>query len=432
MNKALVPALRFPEFRDKGEWAKEKLGRLIDIKGRIGYRGYTVNDIVSEGKGAISVSPSNIDDSGYLSFEKSTYISWDKYDESPEIKLEEGFTVLVKTASVGKTALVRALPVKATINPQIVVLKPLNINSVFLFLAVSGFSIQKQIREKVAGGAIPTLSQESISKFDILVPCAKEQQKIANCLTSIDELITAQFLKLNALKTHKNGLMQQLFPAKGETVPKLRFPEFWDKGEWSSEMLGSKTKKVGSGITPTGGDKNYKSAGRPFVRSQNVGWGCLILDDVAYIDDETHSSFSATEIQKDDVLLNITGASIGRSTVANQLIEGGNVNQHVCIIRTKKKELNPLFLNQFLISQVGQIQIDSFQAGGNRQGLNFAQIRSFTVPMPPKIEEQQKIANCLTSIDDLISIQANQVEVLKAHKKGLMQQLFPAMEEVSA
>jgi type I restriction enzyme S subunit len=212
-------------------------------------------------------------------------------------------------------------------------------------------------------------------------------------------------------------------------VPTLRFPEFREAGEWAAEELGGKSIKIGSGITPTGGDKNYKTEGRPFVRSQNVGWGSLILDDVAYIDDEMHSSFSATEIQIDDVLLNITGASIGRSAVANHQIEGGNVNQHVCIIRTKKKELNPFFVNQYLISQTGQSQIDSFQAGGNRQGLNFAQIRSFFIPMPPKVEEQKKIADCLSSIDELLAFEAQKLAALKAHKKGLMQQLFPAEGE---
>ncbi|SEH08253.1 restriction endonuclease subunit S [Candidatus Venteria ishoeyi] len=218
-------------------------------------------------------------------------------------------------------------------------------------------------------------------------------------------------------------------PEKKGLVPELRFPEFLGEWEWHTEELGCKTKKVGSGITPKGGDKNYTTEGRPFVRSQNIGWGCLILNDVAYIDDETHSLFSATEIKNDDVLLNITGASIGRSAVANQLIEGGNVNQHVCIIRTKQKELNPFFLNQFLISQSGQNQIDSFQAGGNRQGLNFGQIRSFSIPMPLKIEEQQKIADCLTAIDELITAQTQKLDTLKTHKKGLMQQLFPAEGE---
>lgn len=217
--------------------------------------------------------------------------------------------------------------------------------------------------------------------------------------------------------------------AKNGLVPVLRFSEFRNTGEWNTEELGDKTSKVGSGITPKGGDKNYKALGRPFVRSQNIGWGILILEDVAYIDEATHSTFLSTEIAEGDVLLNITGASIGRSAVANRSIKGGNVNQHVCIIRTKTNKLTPFFLNQFLLSQNGQNQIDSFQAGGNRQGLNFAQIRSFSVPLPPKIEEQQKIADCLSSIDELVAAQTQKVEALKAHKNGLMQQLFPAEGE---
>lgn len=212
----------------------------------------------------------------------------------------------------------------------------------------------------------------------------------------------------------------------------MRFPEFEIAGDWGDVELGSKASKVGSGITPTGGDKNYKQAGRPFVRSQNVGWGILLLDDVAYIDDETHTTFDSTEIQVSDVLLNITGASIGRSAVADERIAGGNVNQHVCIIRTKSNELNPLFLNQYLISQCGQKQIDSFQAGGNRQGLNFAQIRSFALPLPSTLDEQQRIASCLSSLDAVITTAVQELDTLKTHKKGLMQQLFPSVEAVNA
>jgi type I restriction enzyme S subunit len=279
------------------------------------------------------------------------------------------------------------------------------------------------------GQAQPGLSVDVLDNVALAIPPLEaEQQKIAECLSSVDELIAAQARKLNALKTHKKGLMQQLFPREGETQPRLRFPEFQNAGEWEEEELGSKTKKVGSGITPTGGDKTYKLSGRPFVRSQNVGWGVLLLDDVAFIDEETHSSFSGTELQVLDVLLNITGASIGRSAIADARIAGGNVNQHVCIIRVKSAELNPFYVNQYLISPGGQKQIDSFQAGGNRQGLNFAQIRSFSIPLPPKLPEQQRIADCLTSLDDLIAEQTQKHEALKTHKKGLMQQLFPSPE----
>ena len=223
-------------------------------------------------------------------------------------------------------------------------------------------------------------------------------------------------------KTKTTATTEEATPA---LVPKMRFPEFRKAKGWTGEKLGSKTNKVGSGITPTGGDKNYKLSGRPFVRSQNIGWGVLLLDDVAFIDEETHNSFSSTQINVSDVLLNITGASIGRSAVADAKIKDGNVNQHVCIIRVKPDELSPYFLNQYLISHDGQKQIDSFQAGGNRQGLNFEQIRSFLVPLPAVFAEQQKIAECLSSVDELIAAQARKLDALKTHKKGLMQQLFP-------
>ena len=148
----------------------------------------------------------------------------------------------------------------------------------------------------------------------------------------------------------------------------MRFPEFTE--EWKRCIIGELSIKVGSGVTPKGGESVYKTEGHPFVRSQNVGFGHLLLDDIAFIDEEMHLRQKNTELKLDDVLLNITGASIGRSALVNEQIAGGNVNQHVCIIRTKENLVSS-FLCNFLLSNYGQRQIDSFQAGGNRQGLNF-------------------------------------------------------------
>jgi type I restriction enzyme S subunit len=192
--------------------------------------------------------------------------------------------------------------------------------------------------------------------------------------------------------------------------------------EWDAGCLGDKTTKVGSGITPTGGEKVYKQEGRPFLRSQNVGWGTLLMEDIAFIDDATHETFKATEIEVDDVFLNITGASIGRSAVADARVERGNVNQHVCIIRTNQNQLHPCFLNYFLLSEAGQRQIDSFQAGGNRQGLNFGQIRSFRLPVPP-LPEQCAIAGALSDVDALIGALDSALAKKRAIKQAVMQQL---------
>ena len=175
-------------------------------------------------------------------------------------------------------------------------------------------------------------------------------------------------------------------------------------------------------MTPRGGESVYKTEGHPFVRSQNVGFGHLLLDDIAFIDEEMHLRLKNTELKLDDVLLNITGASIGRSALVNEQIAGGNVNQHVCIIRTKENLVSS-FLCNFLLSNYGQRQIDSFQAGGNRQGLNFEQIKSIKIAIP-STKEQTKIATLLHLIDERIVTQNKIIEDLKKLKSAISLQML--------
>lgn len=193
--------------------------------------------------------------------------------------------------------------------------------------------------------------------------------------------------------------------------------------DWEVKELRELTEKVGSGITPTGGEKVYKKVGKPFLRSQNIGWGYLLMEDVVFIDNDLHSTFNSTEIKGEDVFLNITGASIGRSAIADERVIGGNVNQHVCIIRTKKEKLLPYYLNSFLLSQKGQSLIDSYQAGGNRQGLNFEQIKSFKIPLP-SLPEQIAIAKVLGTMDIAIHTTTKLIAQKVQRKKWLMQQLL--------
>ena len=423
-KRTLTPKRRFPEFRDAPGWEEKSINSISDVNpshdGLPDSFVYIDLESVEQGK---LVAQKVINREGAPSRAQRLLSKRDVIYQTvrPYQRNNLFFDVEDELDYVASTGYAQ---LRAHASPA------------FLFQLLHTNDFVNKVLAKCTGSNYPAINSSDLATIEVAVPSPAEQKKIAECLSSLDGLITAEGRKLDALRDHKCGLMQQLFPQPGQTQPRLRFPEFRDKGEWEDRDLGPMTTKVGSGITPRGGDKNYRKDGRVFVRSQNVGWGVLILDDVAYIEEETHSSFDATEIKGNDVLLNITGASIGRSAVADYRLVGGNVNQHVCIIRTKPKRLHPFLLNQYLISEYGQTQIDSFQAGGNRQGLNFGQIRSFMIPMPPvgpkgnELAEQQKIADCLTALDTLIAAQAGKIEALKQHKRGLMQQLFPTPEEV--
>lgn len=199
-------------------------------------------------------------------------------------------------------------------------------------------------------------------------------------------------------------------------VPHLRFPEF--HGEWEKCKLGELAVKVGSGSTPKGGNAVYTTSGHCFVRSQNVGMGHLILNDIAYIDESTHQKQKSTELRTNDVLLNITGASIGRTALATEEINGGNVNQHVCIIRTNGN-VEPSYICDYIQTSKIQKYIQSLQTGGSREGLNFEQIRSFPINIPT-VEEQVKIAKLLSLINERIATQSKLIEDLKKLKSAII------------
>ncbi|MBL6791692.1 MAG: restriction endonuclease subunit S [Methylophilaceae bacterium] len=201
--------------------------------------------------------------------------------------------------------------------------------------------------------------------------------------------------------------------------------------DWPVSTIDKLSIMVSSGITPTGGSRVYKQEGRPFIRSQNIGWGELLLDNLIYIDDTTHSNFENTEIHANDVFLNISGASIGRSAISNTHLIGGNVNQHVCIIRLDCNKLDPKFLNIFLLSNGGQRQINSFQAGGNRQGLNFKQVRSILVPVPSNKLEQKEIVKVINDIESLLRALKKTIVKKQNLKKAVAEDLLSGHTRLS-
>ncbi|WP_297699081.1 restriction endonuclease subunit S [uncultured Fibrobacter sp.] len=169
---------------------------------------------------------------------------------------------------------------------------------------------------------------------------------------------------------------------------------------WKKIKLGEICNKIGSGSTPKGGREVYLDAGIPIIRSQNVLNGFLDLNDVAFISDEQHSKMKGTWVHPNDILLNITGASIGRSCVVPATVKTANVNQHVCIIRLKECA-DACYVCNLILSKDVQKQIELLSVGGGRQGLNFQQIASFSFLLPP-LEEQKKIAATLSVWDSAI------------------------------
>ena len=191
------------------QWKKVKLGECCTIHGRIGFRGYTTDDLVEKGYGAITFSPSDIHNFK-LCYDDCDYITWKKYEESPEIKVFNGDILFCKTASIGKCAYVEGLKEKATINPQFVVLKNFQCDSKFLFYKLISYGFQTQVQGITGGSTIKTMSQEKLSLEEITIPDLAAQRRIATILSSIEAKIEAEEKVLQKYEKVKKGLMERM------------------------------------------------------------------------------------------------------------------------------------------------------------------------------------------------------------------------------
>lgn len=204
-------------------------------------------------------------------------------------------------------------------------------------------------------------------------------------------------------------------------TPQLRFPEF--EGAWEKKKLGEVAIKINSGKTPLGGESVYQESGILFIRSQNVNNDTLSFENSTFISEEINNTMKNSIVKANDILLNITGASLGRSCVVPENFDTGNVNQHVCIVRLNN-ENNPRFLQPILSSIKGQNIFISLQTGSGREGLNFESIKGIEISFPT-LPEQTKIATFLTAVDEKIQALKKKKSLLESYKKGVMQQLFP-------
>ena len=249
-----------------------------------------------------------------------------------------------------------------------------------------------------------SITSNEFMAMPIPIPAKEEQQKIADCLISIDELITAQTQKIEALKEHKKGLMQKLFPAEGETVPELRFPEFQNCSVWMQQSL--------SNVAPL--QRGFD------LPSHRLKEGCI---PVVYSNgvQNFHNEGKAVA----------PGLITGRSGTIGKIhyIENGKYWPHnTTLWVTTFKGNFPKFVYYLFF----RINVSQFTSGSGVPTLNRNLVHAFIANLPELAEEQQKVADCLTSIDELITAQTQKIESLKNHKKGLMQQLFPAMENMTA
>ena len=204
------PEVRYKNFSDA--WEQQKLGEVVNLRGRIGFRGYKQTDLVDKGQGAISFSPADIDEFGNVLNCNNKYISWAKYDESPEIQIAQGDILFTKTASIGKIGYITKLREKATINPQIALITPLkNENGYFIFLSLRLDQFTKKVRNIIGGSSVPTLSQEKLKLLTFMYPDTSEQKEIGDFFKQLDSLIALHQRKLEKLKQLKKFLLQNMF-----------------------------------------------------------------------------------------------------------------------------------------------------------------------------------------------------------------------------
>lgn len=413
MKNSNVPEIRFPGFVD--DWEQRELGELGKIQSGIGFPDseqggsegipfYKISDMNSSGNENEMTSANN-----YVTLEQIQRKNWKPIENVPAIIF----------AKVGAAIM---------LNRKRLVTSPFFIDNntmAYSFNDNWNISFGKILFETinlpryVQVGALPSYNGSDIESIEVKVPRKKEQEKIGLLFKQFDDTIALHQQELTTLKKTKQGFLQKMFPKEGEKVPEIRFPGFTD--DWEERKLGEVTEKIGSGKTPKGGSSVYSDKGIPLLRSQNIYNDRVNFNDIVYITKDIDDGMANSRVLKDDVLLNITGASIGRSAVYIKE-HPANVNQHVCIIRPNNSA-DSFFIQLNITSTKGQKEIELNQAGGGREGLNFQQIAKMTFFFPKK-EEQAEIGVFFKQLDDTIALHQRELEILQETKKAFLQKMF--------
>ena len=418
-KQALVPQLRFPEFRDVGEWEVVPLGEKVDLLSGFPFKSADISD---NSDGIPLMRGINITE-GFI---RHT-LDIDRYflgDDKPleKYKLQESDLVIGMDGSkVGKnSALITEDDAGSLLIQRVARLRAKCEATIrYIFQHIHSSKFHSYVDRINTSGGIPHISAKQINEFEICFPpVQKEQQKIADCLSSLDALIAAQADKIDALKTHKKGLMQQLFPCEGETVPRLRFPEFREAGEWIKIKLRDLGKLI-PGLTYS--PEDVLEEGLLVLRSSNVQDGNVVLNDNVFV---TPDIKGANLSKPGDILICVRNGSkplIGKNALIPKGLPSCTHGAFMTVFRSK----HPEFTYQLFQTASYKKQVAA-DLGATINSINGNNLKKYEFLIPKSEVEQQKIADCLSSVDALIAAQTEKLEALKVHKKGLMQQLFPS------
>ena len=367
------------------------LGEVCEIRGRIGFRGYTRQDQVSKGEGAISLSPANIKGSK-ISYDDSTYITWEKYKESPEIMVDNGDVIFCKTASVGKTAYIDELPEKATINPQLVLLKNIKCNSKFLSYYLQTPRIQDVVKQMQGVGSVPNVSQAMLSKLAIPLPPIEIQKKIVECLDKFSALAAELQAELQMRRKQYEYYRTQLLTPHSD----CNSADNTDDCNWEWKTLGEIFELRG-GYTPSKNKPEFWEEGTiPWFRMEDIRENGRILKDAIL-----HISPIAVKgqglFEKDSFVL-ATSATIGEHAL---LAVDALTNQRFTNLKVRKQYKSVLY-TKFIFYYM--FKVDEFcKAHTNISGfesVDMDALRKMPFPIPP-LSEQIRIADLLDKFEAL-------------------------------
>lgn len=390
------------------EWKIFFLNDLATIKGRVGWRGYTANDLRSSGP--LTLGAENISSSYKLDISKKTHLSIEKYEESPEIKVQKNDILLVQRGNtIGKIAIVNH-EIEATINPSMILLKNISLNPYYLYYWLCGDYIQKFIITNTAQTGVPMISQALVKRFLVPFPPLPEQQKIAEILSTIDEAIDKTGAIIVQTETLKQGLMQELL-LKQVKEKKWRSVKL---GEYIDLLTGYPFKSELFSENPSG---------IKLVRGDNITTGKLRWGEKTRYWRDITPKLKKYFLSDSDVLIPMDGSLVGKNFV--QIIENDLpllLVQRVARLRTKTGLL-PEFLYFLIANSRFSAHVDCVKTVAAIPHISAKDIKEYKIPLPP-LFEQQKIASILSSVDEKLEAERKQLKQLKTLKKGLMQDLL--------